>query len=348
MRLWLRVPVTDKRLRLTIVLFLALSLMFGLAGCGGGGGKMPAAGAPAAPVDAGTVGQALPPGSAGTGQEAAGAQSGQDATREASQEPAQGATQEPSREPSQEPTQGATQAPTQSGPVGGVPAPGDGAEQPRVSWYQKAPGYPLVTDDPAAREQKVAMLTFDDGPRPGTTEKILDALKAENVKAIFFVTGYSAKNEELLRRIAAEGHIIGTHTMSHENLRDKSKEEQRAEIVGVNEMVERVTGYRVRYFRPPFGAYNADTLALMEELGLVLINWSHGSRDWVGLENGWKDPALVVRDVLAETPPDAQATRLHPGAIILLHDTHPHTAEALPEILDGLREKGYQLVTLEP
>ncbi|MFO7172511.1 MAG: polysaccharide deacetylase family protein [Bacillota bacterium] len=243
--------------------------------------------------------------------------------------------------------------PQSEGPAAGeTPAESPAGESPTspppARWYQKAPGYPLTTDDPAARGRKVAMLTFDDGPNPGTTEQILDVLKQYNVRAVFFVTGYGARHTDLLRRIAAEGHIIGTHTMTHANLRELSREEQRREIVGVNEMVEAATGQKVRYFRPPFGAYNEDTLALMEELGLELINWSHGSRDWLGVANGWKDPALVVRDVLAEEPPDPQATRLHPGAIILLHDTLPHTAAALPAILEGLAEKGYELVTLEP
>lgn len=248
--------------------------------------------------------------------------------------------------------QGGAQPSEPQGPSAGKTPPESPAGEPPaaspVRWYQKAPGYPLTTDDPAARGRKVAMLTFDDGPNPGTTEQILDVLKQYNVRAVFFVTGYGARHTDLLRRIAAEGHIIGTHTMTHANLRELSREEQRREIVGVNEMVEAATGQKVRYFRPPFGAYNEDTLALMEELGLELINWSHGSRDWVGVANGWKDPALVVRDVLAEEPPDSQATRLHPGAIILLHDTLPHTAAALPAILEGLAEKGYELVTLAP
>ncbi|BDG61675.1 polysaccharide deacetylase family protein [Caldinitratiruptor microaerophilus] len=248
------------------------------------------------------------------------------------------------------------QATAPAAPVGQAPAgtapPGPtrpaGPSEETIHWYVPSIGAPLRSDDPRAKGKKVVMLTFDDGPKPETTPLILDVLKRENVKALFFVTGYGAKNEDLLRRIHEEGHRIGTHTVNHTLLtRLQGRDAIRAEIEPVNQVVERVTGQRVRYFRPPNGMYNADVLAVVKELGLELINWSHGSQDWV-LANTRKDPAEVVRYVLAEKPPAPGATVLHPGAVILMHDTLPWTAQALPDIIAGLRERGYAFVLLDP
>lgn len=206
-------------------------------------------------------------------------------------------------------------------------------------------GGPVVAVDEADADRKFVMLTYDDGPNPGTTEAVLDALKAAKVKAVFFVTGYGVEHEDLLRRIHTEGHTIGTHTVSHPNLRNLTKEDQRAEIVPVNEVVERVTGQKVKYFRPPHGAYNQDTLDLMDELGLQLVNWTHGSRDWEP-DVILGDPARVTAKVLAEEPADSGDTALWPGAVVLLHDTLPWTAAASPDFIAGLQELGYEFVIL--
>lgn len=247
-------------------------------------------------------------------------------------------TAEPEPEPAPEPVEQGQEAT-------GEPEPSPEPE-PSITWRVNE-NFMLETDDPVEEGKKYVMFTFDDGPYPGSTEQILDTLKQENIKAVFFVTGYGSKNEEILKRIADEGHTIGTHTMNHPNLRDLTKEEQRAEIVGVNEIVERVTGQSVKYVRPPFGAYNADTEALAEELGFEIVNWSHGSGDWLDVPaDGYKDPAAIVFDVLEEDEPLPGMTPLHDRAVILMHDVHQHTADALPEIIQGLREKGYDFAVI--
>lgn len=219
------------------------------------------------------------------------------------------------------------------------------AEEPLPEVAIEFIGGPVVAVNEEDAGSRFVMLTYDDGPKPGTTDKVLDALQAAGVKALFFVTGYGVEHEDLLKRIHDEGHTIGTHTVSHKNLTTLSKEEQRAEIVPVNEVVERVTGQKVKYFRPPHGAYNADTLELMDELGMQLINWTHGSRDW---EPGvtFEDPAMVTAKVLAEEPAEAGDTALWPGAVVLLHDTLPWTAAATPDFIAGLQELGYEFVVL--
>lgn len=209
---------------------------------------------------------------------------------------------------------------------------------PAVKWYSPGIGLPLRSDDPAAQGKKVAMLTFDDGPHPVHTDKILDTLREQNVKALFFITGYGTKNKEALVRIHKEGHVIGVHSMTHANLPKLSEAEMRKELEPLIKIIEDVTGQKPKYMRPPFGAYNDKLRALLKEYGLELINWTNGSLDWAGVDaNGYKDPNKIVEDVVQQ---------LHPGANILMHDTHRHTAEALPQVIKQIRAQGYEFVVL--
>lgn len=237
------------------------------------------------------------------------------------------------------------QSPTATQPSQTEPSKPAVPEKPKVDpvqamgWYESDIGYPMKSDDPKAANLKVAMLTFDDGPTKDVTPQILDTLKKEKVRAIFFVTGYSvAANPDMLKRIAAEGHIIGVHTMSHPDLAKLSKDDQRKEIEPLIKTITDLTGKRPTYIRPPFGSYNKDTLALCKELGLTVTTWSNGSLDWDGLDkDGHKDPQKVIDSVMEQ---------LTPGSNILMHDTHQHTADALPKLIQTLRDKGYQFVTL--
>lgn len=212
--------------------------------------------------------------------------------------------------------------------------------EPAIKWYPRDIGYPLISDDPAAEGKKVVMLTFDDGPSAsGSTARILDILKENEIKALFFITGYGAKNLDLVEREYREGHVLGNHTDTHPNMRLLSVAEMREEIEPVNAVIEQVTGQKPKYFRPPFGAYNQALIDLLaEEYHLDLINWSDGSNDWVDVVDGYKDPALIVADVMEQ---------LHPGAVILMHDTNQHTADALPEIIRQIRAEGYEFVVMQ-
>ncbi|OTA41983.1 MAG: hypothetical protein A6D92_02390 [Symbiobacterium thermophilum] len=218
------------------------------------------------------------------------------------------------------------------GPGGPAPDPAP----PNVTWKPSGIGYPLVPSDPSV-DRKVAMLTFDDGPS-AYTPQVLAGLREAGVKAVFFITGYgAAQHPELVRRIHEEGHLLGIHTMTHPNMTELSREEQIAEIQPLIDLITEVTGQPPKYFRPPYGAYNDQLLATLDELGLELINWSNGSLDWDGVVDGYKDPNQVVADVLDQ---------LHPGAVILAHDTLKHTAEAVPLIIQALRAEGYDFVVL--
>ncbi|MDF2628514.1 MAG: polysaccharide deacetylase [Symbiobacteriaceae bacterium] len=236
----------------------------------------------------------------------------------------------------------------ESTPPPAPPSPPLSPPEPKASWFVEGHWGPVYTDDAEAKERKVAVLTFDDGPSPEYTNLVLDTLKARGARAIFFVNGQAAQHPELIKRILAEGHLVGNHTMTHEDLRSLSRAEQYEQIAGLNDAVRAITGEQPHWFRAPFGSFNDDTLAILAELGMQLLNWSHGSGDWMDVHDGYKDPAILIHDVLAETPRNASMTPLHPGSIILFHDTLRHTAEALPKIMDGLQEKGYSFVLPEP
>jgi len=211
--------------------------------------------------------------------------------------------------------------------------------EPLITWYARGIGLPLTSDDPAAAGKKVVLLSFDDGPTDeGHTASVLDTLKEQNVRAMFFITGYGARHMDLVERIHREGHVLALHTMSHPNMRFLSAEQMRQEIAPLYELVEKVTGEKPRYFRPPFGAYNQTLLDVLTEYNLELLNWTNGSLDWEGTVNGYKEPNLVVEDVMRQ---------MHHGAVVLFHDTLRHTAEALPEIISRIKADGYEFVVVE-
>jgi peptidoglycan-N-acetylglucosamine deacetylase len=124
-------------------------------------------------------------------------------------------------------------------------------------------------------------LTFDDGPNPRWTPRLLDVLAAHEVKATFFMLGSRAEAEpELVRRVAAEGHLIGNHSWSHPNLALTAADEVRAELTRTSAALEQITGEQVRYFRPPFGARRPAVFRIAKELGLRLVLWNAMTSDW--------------------------------------------------------------------
>jgi peptidoglycan/xylan/chitin deacetylase (PgdA/CDA1 family) len=124
-------------------------------------------------------------------------------------------------------------------------------------------------------------LTFDDGPNPKWTPRLLDVLGEHGVKATFFMLGGRAQTEpELVRRIAAEGHLIGNHSWSHPNLALTAAGKVREELTRTSETLEQITGERVKYFRPPFGARRPAVFRIARELGLRVVTWNAMTSDW--------------------------------------------------------------------
>ncbi len=182
--------------------------------------------------------------------------------------------------------------------------------------------------------EPLVALTFDDGPHPDVTDRILDILRKEEVKATFFVVGrMAAKHPDLVRRIAQEGHTVANHTFYHNNLTTLPPENMELEWKLCNDTVEGLTGERPRFARPPGGQYNGEVLRAAKRSGLTMAFWTVNTADYTG-----KTPAQILRRI---------ERNLRCGAVILLHDGPPETAEALPEIIDFIRRKGYRLVSLD-
>ena len=180
-------------------------------------------------------------------------------------------------------------------------------------------------------EPKYVALTFDDGPRPGTTDRLLDGLLERGAAGTFFVIGEQVRgNEDLLRRMAAEGHQIGNHTYSHVRLLKLEKDALVEEVHKAEVTLEAAVGKRDFWLRPPYGGIDAARAA---QVRTPMVYWSVDPQDWKLLDAG-KVTAAVLECV-------------KPGDIILLHDFYPTSVDAALEIVDRLQAEGYTFVTVE-
>lgn len=179
-------------------------------------------------------------------------------------------------------------------------------------------------------ERRVVALTFDDGPHPVITPKVLEVLKEKKVKATFFVIGEQAEiYPDVLKRLSEQGHEIGNHTYSHVSLCAISEQTAYEEVAKASQVIEEIIGKEVSLLRPPYGKYNKQ-LDLSKYLN---VGWNVDTLDWT------------------KASVDAILTRVKkqvkPGAIILMHDQYENTAISLPYIIDWLIEEGYEIVSIE-
>lgn len=215
-----------------------------------------------------------------------------------------------------------------------------GLEQPtwgEVRPKSNIPGWDRVIDHTYTRvetSKPVIAITFDDGPHGVNTPRLLDMLKKRKIKATFYVVGNMVEyNPQILRRIIAEGHEIGNHTVTHGNLARMSDASLRKELKGAHDMIVEATGVAPRTMRPPGGAITSEQKKLMlREFGYPTILWSVDPEDW-------KKPGVSV--VTSRLLNGAS-----PGGILLVHDLHKSTVDAMPATLDGLLKKGYRFVTV--
>ena len=188
-------------------------------------------------------------------------------------------------------------------------------------------------------DQKIIYLTFDAGYENGNTPAILDALKKHHAPAVFFAVGNFIKdNPDLIRRILAEGHIIGNHTMTHPDLSQiSSMDAFQKELQDVEELYTSLTGEAMtKFYRPPRGIYSTENLSMAKELGYSTFFWSLAYVDWIQDQQPSREEAF-----------QKLLTRIHPGAIVLLHNTSSTNAEILDELLTKWEEMGYEFHSLK-
>lgn len=175
-------------------------------------------------------------------------------------------------------------------------------------------------------------LTFDEGYENGYTEAILDTLKQENVKAIFFITGdYFEKNDAIVRRMLEEGHEVGNHTMRHYSLPELNYEKCENEILELDRLFYNKFGRHMRFLRPPKGEYNSQVLEIANSLNYKCIMWSFAYKDWLTDEQKGADYAF-----------QSVTENFHNGAVLLLHAVSKDNADALASIIQEARKQGYE------
>jgi peptidoglycan-N-acetylglucosamine deacetylase len=181
---------------------------------------------------------------------------------------------------------------------------------------------------------KFIAITYDDGPHPQNTPRLLDILRARNIKATFYVIGRSVDlYPQIVRRAVAEGHEIGNHSYTHRLMSKLGDSEVRSEMARTADSVMRASGVRMRTMRPPYGGLLQRQRELVhQEFGYPTILWSVDPLDW-------KRPgaSVITSRILENTAA---------GGIVLAHDLHAQTVDAMPATLDGLLRRGFQFVTV--
>ncbi|MEM0895380.1 MAG: polysaccharide deacetylase family protein [Verrucomicrobiota bacterium] len=177
-------------------------------------------------------------------------------------------------------------------------------------------------------------MTFDDGPHPTLTPRLLDILKDRNVRATFFVLAPLAKRHpQIIQRMIREGHEVANHTVTHGNIAKMSPDKVRSELRGGHEAIVQASGRPPTLFRPPYGAIqSSQKVWINDEFGYKTIMWNVDPRDWQD-----RKPGLVSSRLI---------NGAKPGAILLAHDIHSTTIAAMPSALDGILAKGYRFVTV--
>ena len=187
-------------------------------------------------------------------------------------------------------------------------------------------------------DEKTIYLTFDAGFENGNMPAILDALKKHNVSATFFVVGtFISSNPDLVKRMTAEGHIVGNHTYHHPDMSQIStKEAFQKELGDVENVYKEITGEEMtKFYRPPQGKYSETNLQMAKDLGYKTFFWSLAYVDWYENDQPTKEEAF-----------EKLVSRIHPGSIFLLHSTSKTNGEILDELLTKWEEMGYTFKTL--
>lgn len=188
------------------------------------------------------------------------------------------------------------------------------------------------------KEEQVVYLTFDEGYENGYTPAILDTLKEKDCPATFFVTTpYVKKNADLVQRMIDEGHIVGNHTVNHPSMPSVTDDEKlKNEVMGLHDYIKENFDYEMAYLRPPKGEYSERTVAISKDLGYTTVLWSQAYDDWD--VNNQKGIEYAKKMIL---------NNLHNGAVILLHAVSKDNTEVLGEVIDEIRNRGYEIRALD-
>ena len=196
---------------------------------------------------------------------------------------------------------------------------------------------PTPAPEPPSDDYPVVALTFDDGPSLRDTGALLDLLKQEEVAATFFVLGSQIElgRDDLVKRAWEEGHEIGNHTYSHNILSGLGADAVTEELSTTNEIIKAITGQAPAIMRPPTGAYDSDVEQISNDLGLAIVNW-----DWKSCPEDWNhhdNPEHIANYVIENAAN---------GNIILLHDTNEATMASMPDMIAGLKARGFRFMTV--
>ena len=215
-------------------------------------------------------------------------------------------------------------------------------------------GEPAMTEEPATEEpttakpkyspsDKLIALTFDDGPRSSTTNRVLDLLEQNGGVATFFLVGYNIPdNAEVIKRAAAMGCSIGNHTKDHKILTKCSADTIKAQVNGVNSLL-RDMGIEPTLFRAPGGAFKG----IKDQIGMPLIQWSIDTEDWKFKDASHKGRSAEERTADLNRIADMVFSQAKGGSIVLMHDIYDFTADLCEIVIPGLVERGFKLVTVD-
>lgn len=215
-------------------------------------------------------------------------------------------------------------------------------------------GEPAMTEEPATEEpttakpkyspsDKLIALTFDDGPRSSTTNRVLDLLERSGGVATFFLVGYNIPdNAEVIKRAAAMGCSIGNHTKDHKILTKCSADTVKVQVNGVNSLL-RDMGVEPTLFRAPGGAFKG----VKDQIGMPLIQWSIDTEDWKFKDASHKGRSAEERTADLNRIADMVFSQAKGGSIVLMHDIYDFTADLCEIVIPGLVERGFKLVTVD-
>ncbi len=186
-------------------------------------------------------------------------------------------------------------------------------------------------------EKKYVYLTFDEGYEAGYTPRILQVLKQNNVKATFFLTAhYINTQEELVKEMIEEGHIVGNHTVNHKSMPDLTDEQIKKEVMDLHTAVYEKFNYEMKYIRPPKGEFSQRTINLTNSMGYTTVMWSLAYDDW---DEKKQDREEYAKKKILDN--------IHPGAVILLHGNSKDNTNVLESCINEIRNMGYEFKSLD-